>query len=60
MKREIEQKDYKIQDGDAGIYETVGYMWHYALRDTKEAAIRRLVRDLRGKSDLETLKNIFN
>jgi len=33
---------YEISDGDAGIYETVNYMWHYALRDTKEPLIKKI------------------
>ena len=58
--RPIRRINYTIQDGDAGIYETMDYMWHYALRDASEPLIQRLVISLQGRNDLETIKNIFN
>jgi hypothetical protein len=51
---------YEIADGDKGIYETVDYMWNYALRDTKEPLIKNLVSSLRGKNDISTIKNIYD
>ena len=51
---------YEISDGDAGIYETVNYMWNYALRDTKEPLIKNLVSSLKGKNDISTIKNIYD
>jgi hypothetical protein len=51
---------YKISDGDAGIYETVDYMWNYALRDVSEPLVKKLVRSLQGKNSISTIKNIYD
>lgn len=56
----IERKHYEIADGDAGIYETVDFMWHYAIRDSKEAEVKQLVSRLKGKTALATIKNIYD
>jgi hypothetical protein len=56
----ITEANYTISDGDAGIYETVDYMWNYALRDAKDPLLVRLVADLRSKSKLATIKNIYD
>ena len=58
--RPIRSVNYTISEGDAGIYETVDYMWNYALRDTKEPLIKKLVRSLRSKNDISTIKNIYD
>jgi hypothetical protein len=59
--RPIRKINYTISEGDDGIYETVNYMWHYALRDTKEALVQQLVNNLIDKeNDFITLKNIYN
>ena len=56
----IREANYTIDDGDAGIMQTVDYMWNYALRDTKETLVKKLVRQLKGKNDHETIRNIYN
>ena len=48
---------YDISDGDSGIYETVDFMWNYALRDKNEPLVQDLVRRLQGKNDHK--KNII-
>ncbi|MDR0927223.1 MAG: transglutaminase-like domain-containing protein [Ignavibacteria bacterium] len=55
----ITEANYTISDGDAGIYETVDYMWNYALRDTAENAVKKLVKALNGKRDIDTIYNIY-
>ena len=56
----VRRINYTISDGDKGIYDTVAYMWHYALRDTEEALVKQLVSSLKGKNDLQTIKNIYD
>ena len=56
----IREANYTIDDGDSGIIQTVDYMWNYALRDTKEALVNDLVRQLKGKNDLATIRNIYD
>jgi hypothetical protein len=51
---------YEISDGDAGIYETVDDMWNYALRDTKEPLVKKLVSSLERKNTLSSIKNIYD
>jgi hypothetical protein len=52
--------NYTILDGDAGIYETVNYMWNYALRDVDEPLVKDLVSSLKGSNKLETIRNIYD
>jgi len=49
-----------IKDGEKGIFQTVDYMWNYALRDANTPLAEATVKDLRGTSKIETLKNIFD
>ena len=58
--RSIRAINYEIPDGDLGIYVTADYMWNYALRDTKELLVKRLVSSLRGMTSLDTIKNIYD
>jgi hypothetical protein len=51
---------YDIANGDKGIYETVDYMWNYALRDANSPLAKALVKELKGKTKLETIRNIFD
>ena len=51
---------YDLQEGDAGIYETVNYMWHYAIRDSKDASVKQLVSSLQGSTEISTIRNIFD
>jgi len=46
----IRRINYDIQKGDTGIYETTNYMWHYALRDTKEPLVKQLVSFLQSNT----------
>jgi hypothetical protein len=59
-KKKITDAWYEIADGDAGIYETVDYMWNYALRDTKESLVKKLVNSLQRKNSLSSIKNIYD
>jgi hypothetical protein len=60
MKKQITSRDYTISDGDEGTYETVSYMWNYALRDTKEALVKQLVSKLERETEIETIKSIYD
>lgn len=60
MPKPITKHDITIADGEAGIFETVNYMWNYALRDAKEPLVKELVKSLAGRDKLETLQNIFD
>ena len=56
----IREANYIIGEGDAGIYETVDFMWNYALRDADEALVKRAVNQLKGKNNFSTIKNIYD
>ena len=58
--KRIREANYDIADGDKGIYETVDYMWNYALRDVNEPLVKQLVSELKGKNKLDTIKNIYD
>lgn len=49
-----------ISSDDAGIFTTVKYMWSLAVRDSNNDIVKNLVLKLKGKSNLETIKNIYN
>jgi hypothetical protein len=51
---------YDIGEGDSAIYETMDYMWNYALRDVNEPLVQKLVRSLKGKTAHDTIRNIYN
>jgi len=60
MSKSIQKLNIEIADGDAVIYETVDYMWNYALRDAKTQEAKDTAKKLRGKTKIETIENIYN
>jgi len=56
----IQRAEYEIGDGDESIYKTVDYMWKYALRDANTPLAEATVKKLKGKTKIETVKNIFD
>lgn len=51
--------NYEIKDGDEGIRTTVGHMARLIRRDSTDPAIVKKAKQLKGKDDLSTVKNIF-
>lgn len=51
--------DHTIKDGDSGIRETVRHMARLISRDASNARIASKAKSLKGKTDAETAKNIF-
>jgi hypothetical protein len=60
MTKPIRKAEYEIGDGEKSIFRTVDYMWNYALRDAKTAEATATVKDLKGSSKIETIKNIYD
>lgn len=55
------QKVVKLKSGDAGVVEqTIPVMIRLAKRDAKDSFVKAIVRDLKAKTDIETIRNIFN
>ena len=51
--------NYEIKDGDEGIRTTVGHMARLIRRDAQNPKIIAKAKELKGKDDLSTIKNIF-
>jgi hypothetical protein len=60
MTKSIREHNIDIKDGEAGIFQTVQYMWNYALRDANTPLAKAKVRELKSKSKIDTIKNIYD
>jgi len=52
MAKAITEHKITIKDGELGIFQTVDYMWNYALRDANTSEAKALVKKLKGTSKL--------
>ena len=48
-----------IADGDAGIDTIVSNMWRLINRDTKDPKVVAIAKQMKGRDDFQTIKNIF-
>jgi len=60
MPKAITKHNITIKDGEHGIFQTVDYMWNYALRDANTSEAKALVKKLKGASKLATIRNIYD
>lgn len=56
----ITKKSVPLLKGDDGVVQTLLKMEALALRDAKASQIKAKVRELKGKNDTETIRNIYN
>jgi len=50
----------ELKPGDAGVRQTVGKMIEFGLEDSTDEFVIRAAKKLKGKTDIETVKNVFD